>query len=131
MPRASFRLRASSSRARLRQLAAEGADISGIAAAPANVHVFAVEALPGQFDQRADSASQCIQFISQGERPDVAFTQVYVIEGECTDDALAAVKHYVINLVETREACLVARETLRIAHPTPKPGSRSSRVSSI
>ena len=76
-----------------KQLAAEGADVSGIAAAPANVHVFAVEALPGQFDQRADSASQCIQFISQGERPDVAFTQVYVIEGECTDDALAAVKH--------------------------------------
>ena len=104
-----------------KQLAAEGADISGIAAAPANVHVFAVEALPGQFDQRADSASQCIQFISQGERPDVAFTQVYVIEGECTDDALAAVKHYVINPVETREACLVARETLQIAHPTPKP----------
>ena len=104
-----------------KQLAAEGADISGIAAAPANVHVFAVEALPGQFDQRDDSASQCIQFISQGERPDVAFTQVYVIEGECTDDALAAVKHYVINPVETREACLVARETLQIAHPTPKP----------
>ena len=94
------------------QLAAEGADISGIAAAPANVHVFAVEALPGQFDQRADSASQCIQFISQGERPDVAFTQVYVIEGECTDDALAAVKHYVINPVETpRRASLRAKRS--------------------
>ncbi len=56
-----------------------------------------------------------------GRAPDVAFAQVYVIEGECTDDALAAVKHYVINPVETREACLVARETLQIAHPTPKP----------
>ena len=87
----------------------------------AEVRVFAVEALPGQFDQRADSAAECIQLISQGERPDVHFTKVYVIEGPCTDEALAAIKHYVINPVETREANLAPRTTLKIEQPTPQP----------
>ena len=59
--------------------------------------VFAVEYLPGQFDQRADSASECIQLISQGERPEVRSAKVYVLEGALTDDDVAAIKHYVIN----------------------------------
>ena len=50
-----------------------------------NAHVFAVEYLPGQFDQRADSAAQCIQIISQGERPRVKTAKVYILEGALTD----------------------------------------------
>ena len=83
--------------------------------------VFAVEFLPGQFDQRADSAAECIQLISQGERPTVRSAKVYVLEGELGDADVAAVKHYVINPVEAREASLEERETLasRIAEPEP------------
>ena len=83
--------------------------------------VFAVEFLPGQFDQRADSAAECIQLISQGERPTVRSAKVYVLEGELDDADVAAVKHYVINPVEAREASLEARETLtaKIAEPEP------------
>ena len=83
--------------------------------------VFAVEFLPGQFDQRADSAAECIQLISQGERPTVRSAKVYVLEGELGDADVAAVKHYVINPVEAREASLEARETLtaKIAEPEP------------
>ena len=84
-----------------------------------DVSVFAVEALPGQFDQRADSAAECVQLISQGERPTVRCAKVYVIEGACTPAALEAVKHYVINPVEAREASLEERETLRQTYPEP------------
>ncbi len=89
--------------------------------APEGATVFAVEFLPGQFDQRADSASECIQLISQGERPAVRSAKVYVLEGELSDADVAAVKHYVINPVEAREASLEPRETLasRIAEPEP------------
>ena len=66
--------------------------------------VFAVEYLPGQFDQRADSASECIQLISQGERPTVRSAKVYALEGDLTDADVDAIKHYVINPVEAREA---------------------------
>ncbi len=75
--------------------------------------VFAVEYLPGQFDQRADSASECIQLISQGERPEVRSAKVYLLEGGLTDEDVAAIKRYVINPVEAREASLEPRETLR------------------
>lgn len=66
------------------ELPVEGATIAddGSVSAPAGVAVFAVEFLPGQFDQRADSASECVQLISQGERPDVRSAKVYVLEGE-------------------------------------------------
>ncbi len=84
-----------------------------------DVRVFAVEALPGQFDQRADSAAECVQLVSQGERPTVRCAKVYVIEGACTDEALAAIKHYVINPVEAREASLDERATLRQSYPEP------------
>ena len=74
--------------------------------------VFAVESLPGQFDQRADSASECIQLISQGERPTVRSARVYVLDGDLSDDDVAQIKKYVINPVETREASLEPKETL-------------------
>ena len=76
--------------------------------------VFAVEYLPGQFDQRADSASECIQLISQGERPTVRSAKVYALSGALNDADIEAVKHYVINPVEAREASLETKTTLRM-----------------
>ena len=91
----------------------------GVVALPKNVAVFAVEALPGQFDQRADSAAECVQLISQGDRPTVRCMKVYVFEGAVSDEALAAIKHYVINPVESREASLALRDTLQMEQPEP------------
>lgn len=73
---------------------------------------FAVEFLPGQFDQRAESASECIQLISQGERPVVRSAKVYILCGSLSQEDCDAIKHYVINPVEAREASLAERETL-------------------
>ena len=82
--------------------------------------VFAVEYLPGQYDQRADSAAQCIQIISQGERPTVHTARVYVLFGDLTDEQVAAVKKYVINPVESREASLAPVDTLKIQYDIPE-----------
>ena len=82
--------------------------------------VFAVEYLPGQFDQRADSASQCIQLLSQGERPAVRSARVYLLEGSLGDEDLAAIKKYVINPVEAREASLEERTTLKMEFAIPQ-----------
>ena len=81
--------------------------------------LFAVEYLPGQFDQRADSASECIQFVSCGERPEVRSATLYLLEGDLSDDDIAAIKHYVINPVEAREASLDEVETLKTEYPEP------------
>lgn len=81
--------------------------------------VFATEFLPGQFDQRADSAAECIQLISQGERPTVRSAKLYALEGELTDADVETIRHYVINPVEAREASLETKETLKTAVPTP------------
>ena len=81
---------------------------------------FAVEYLPGQFDQRADSAAQCIQIISQGERPTVKTARVYKLYGNVSDEALAAIKKYVINPVESREASFDEYETLAMAYTVPE-----------
>ena len=64
--------------------------------------LFAVEYLPGQFDQRADSASECIQFVSCGERPEVRSATLYLLEGNLSEADIDAIKHYVINPVEAR-----------------------------
>ena len=93
----------------------------GLVSLPTDVQVFAVEPLPGQFDQRAASASECIQLISQGERPVVRAAKVYVLEGKISPDALAAIKHYVINPIEAREASLALRDTLSLQIPEPQP----------
>ena len=82
--------------------------------------VFAVEPLPGQYDQRADSAAQCIQIISQGERPTVRTAKVYLLEGELTEEEIAKIKHHVINPVESREAALQKPETLAISYEIPE-----------
>ncbi|MBO5214139.1 MAG: phosphoribosylformylglycinamidine synthase [Clostridia bacterium] len=81
--------------------------------------VFAVEPLPGQFDQRADSAAQCIQLQSRAERPTVRSAKVYVLSGSLSDEDIAAVKKYVINAVESREASLEKPETLAVEYAIP------------
>ena len=80
---------------------------------------FAVEYLPGQFDQRADSAAECIQLISQGERPLVRSARVYLLEGPLSEEQIAEIKKYVINPVEAREASLEERETLKMEYAVP------------
>ncbi|HIZ58778.1 MAG TPA: phosphoribosylformylglycinamidine synthase [Candidatus Faecalibacterium gallistercoris] len=80
---------------------------------------FAVEYLPGQFDQRADSAAECIQLISQGERPLVRSAKVYLLEGALTDGEVEEIKKYVINPVEAREASLETRATLQMTYAVP------------
>ena len=87
---------------------------------PVGSIVFAVEPLPGQFDQRADSAAQCIQILSQGDRPSVRSAKVYVLEGNLTASDLAAIKGYVINAVESREASLEKPETLAVEYAKPE-----------
>ena len=85
------------------------------------VATFAVEFLPGQFDQRADSASECIQLISQGERPTVRSAKVYILDGELSDENVEAIKRYVVNPVEARLATLELPETLTQDVPEPEP----------
>ena len=80
---------------------------------------FAVEYLPGQFDQRAASAAECIQLISQGERPLVRSARVYLLEGALTPEQVTEIKKYVINPVEAREASLETKETLKMDYPVP------------
>ncbi len=81
--------------------------------------VFAVESLPGQFDQRADSASQCIQLMTQGDRPAVRAAKVYVLEGSVSDEELARIKKFLINPVECREASLDTVDTLQVEYAVP------------
>ena len=82
-------------------------------------YAFAVEYLAGQFDQRADSAAQCIQIISQGERPLIRTAKVYVLYGALTESEIAAIKKHVINPVEAREADMAKPETLKANYSIP------------
>ncbi len=82
-------------------------------------YVFAVEYLPGQFDQRADSAAQCIQIISQGERPLIRTAKLYALYGNLSDDEIAQIKKYVINPVEARQASLEKPKTLNLKYDIP------------
>ncbi len=84
-----------------------------------NDTVFAVEYLPGQFDQRADSAAQCIQIISQGERPTIRTAKVYILSGALKKEEIAEIKKFVINPVEAREATLDKPETLALNYEIP------------
>ena len=94
-------------------------DIATSEAALPGAVVFAVEYLPGQFDQRADSAAQCIQIISQGERPLIRSAKVYALYGNISGDDIAEIKKYVINPVEAREASLEKPETLKVNYDIP------------
>ena len=77
-----------------------------------NERIFAVEYLPGQFDQRADSCAQCIQLLVQGDRPTVKNARVYILTGTISDKQFEEIKKYVINPVESREASLDVCRTL-------------------
>ena len=81
--------------------------------------VFAVEYLPGQFDQRADSAAQCIQIMAVIDKPLIKTAKVYILEGELSKEEVAAVKKYVINPVEAREASLELPKTLKTQYVVP------------
>lgn len=75
-------------------------------------YIFSVEYLPGQFDQRADSAEQCVQFIKEEEKPVIKTAVTYVLEGTLSEEELAAVKNHCINPVDSRETGLDKPETL-------------------
>ncbi|AFL99789.1 phosphoribosylformylglycinamidine synthase [Desulfitobacterium dehalogenans ATCC 51507] len=83
-------------------------------------HVFAMEYLPGQYDQRADSAIQCVQILTQKERPEIASAKVVVLKGQITEDELERIKQYCINPVESREAGLEKPETLAFVSELPE-----------
>ncbi|NLY43250.1 MAG: phosphoribosylformylglycinamidine synthase [Clostridiaceae bacterium] len=85
-----------------------------------SARVFAVEYLPGQFDQRADSAAQCIQILTQGERPKVRVAKIIVLEGQLTDGQFDKIKNYCINPVEAHEAGLDKPETLDVEVKVPE-----------
>ena len=80
---------------------------------------FAVEPLPGQYDQRADSASQCIQLMTKGDRPAVRTAKVYLLEGQLNAEEVAAIKKYLINPVECREASLEETDSLEAEYAQP------------
>ena len=87
---------------------------------PAGAHtVLAVEPLPGQFDQRADSCAQCIQLLTGGERPTVAAAKIYVLEGELTAADMDKIRGYLINPVDTREASMDKPSTLKVEYAIP------------
>ena len=82
-------------------------------------YIFATEYLPGQFDQRADSAAQCIQLLSKGDKPTVVSARVYMLYGNLTEDEIAKIKKHVINPVEAREAALEVKDTVKQEYTAP------------
>ncbi len=94
-------------------------DTASAAVALDGAVAFAVEYLPGQYDQRADSAAQCIQIISQGERPLIRTAKVYALYGNLTDEQVEQIKKYVINPVEARQASFDKPETLAVEYALP------------
>ena len=87
---------------------------------PESAHsLLAVEALPGQFDQRADSCAQCIQLLAASERPLIGYAKVYILMGRLSEEELKKIKSYLINPVESREAALEKPETLIRTHSQP------------
>lgn len=87
--------------------------------ADADERVFAVEYLPGQYDQRADSAAQCIQILTQKDRPEVRTAKVIVLRGSISEEAFQRIKDYIINPVDSREASLDKPATLAMTVDIP------------
>ena len=85
-----------------------------------NAHVFGVEYLPGQFDQRADSAVQCVKFLKEDEEPVITSAITYVIEGNITEEQLASIKSFCINPVDSRETGMEKPETLVSVYDEPE-----------
>lgn len=83
-------------------------------------HVFATEYLPGQYDQRADSAIQCVQLISQAEKPTIAVAKVFALKGEISVEELQKIKNYCINPVDSREASLEKPNSLQLKTDIPE-----------
>ncbi len=81
--------------------------------------IFATELLPGQFDQRADSAAECMQLISCENRPSVAFAKVFLLYGDISEENLVQIKKHLINPVEAREANLEQKQTLHVDYALP------------
>ena len=86
----------------------------------AGSRIFSVEFLPGQFDQRADSAVQCVQFLDENAQPIIRSATTYVIEGTISDEEFDAIKHHCINPVDSRETGLQKPETLVTVFPEPE-----------
>ena len=84
-----------------------------------NCHIFSVEYLPGQFDQRADSAVQCIQLLDEDAKPVIRCATTYIITGKITEADLSAIKNYCINPVDSREAGDAVPDTLKEVYPKP------------
>ncbi len=87
---------------------------------PEGTRVFSVEALPGQFDQRADSAEQCLQFLNAEEKPTVRTAVTYLLEGNLTDQDEYRIRAYCINPVDSRETGMEKPDTLRAEYPDPE-----------
>lgn len=88
---------------------------------PEGVKSFAIELLPGQYDQREDFAAQCVQLISQGKRPAVVAAKVILLEGNLTDADVEKIKKYTINPVEAQEASTQKPDSLEMSWEAPKP----------
>ena len=86
---------------------------------PENGHVFSVEALPGQFDQRADSAVQCVQFLNENEKPVIRTAETYILLGDITEEEIERIKKYCINPVDSRETGMEKPQTLQMEYPEP------------
>ena len=86
---------------------------------PRNGHVFSVEALPGQFDQRADSAVQCVQFLNENEKPVIRTAETYILLGDITEEEVERIKRYCINPVDSRETGMEKPQTLQMDYPEP------------
>ena len=84
---------------------------------PQNGYVFSVEALPGQFDQRADSAVQCVQFLNENEKPVIRTAETYILLGDITEEEIDRIKKYCINPVDSRETGLEKPATLQMDYP--------------
>lgn len=86
---------------------------------PEGAHVFSVEYLPGQFDQRADSAVQCVRFLKEDEEPIIKTAVTYIVEGDVTDAQMEKIKAYCINPVDSKETGLEKPDTLKVEYAEP------------
>ena len=86
---------------------------------PEGAHVFSVEYLAGQFDQRADSAVQCVRFLKEDEEPIIKTAVTYIVEGDVTDAQMEKIKAYCINPVDSKETGLKKPDTLRVDYAEP------------
>lgn len=87
-------------------------------------HIVAIELLPGQYDQRADSAAQCIQLLTQSHRPEVTYARLIILQGTLDATDLKRIKKYLINPIESREAALDKPQSLKLHLTPPKPIKR-------